>query len=94
MATGTNLFQEVRRWRRKVLRRQGMEEPRMLQGDWRKAVWKLERTLTTQSQTIKQWIPVFSFLRMHIPAKRLITKVTRVMEMFAKRYTLAFVTFT
>ena len=94
MATGTSLFQEVNRCRRKVFNRQGMEEPRMLQGDWRKDVCMLETTLRRQSQTIKQWMPVLSFLRMLMPAHRLMAKVTRLIGMFAKRYALAFATFT
>ena len=94
MATGTSLFHAVSRCRRKVFNRQGMEEPRMLQGDWRKDVCMLETTLRRQSQTIRQWMPVLSFLRMLIPAHRLMAKVRRLIGMFAKRYTLAFASFT
>ena len=73
------------RWVRKRLTRQGMGEPSMLQGDWRKEVWRLETMLTKQSKTMRRWRPVLSFLRMQIPAHMLITKVTSVNETFAKR---------
>ena len=52
---------------------------------WRNKVFRLVRTLTTQSQTIRMWILVLSLLRMVTPAHRLTTVVTRTRDTFAKR---------
>ena len=48
-------------------------------------MFRLVRTLTTQSQTIRMWIFVLSLLRMVTPAHRLTTVVTRTRDTFAKR---------
>ena len=53
-----------------------------------------ETTLTAQSQMIKKWSLVRSFLWMLSPAHKLIAKVTTVIEMFANRKTLSLVAFT
>ena len=52
---------------------------------WRNKVFRLVRTLTTQSQTIRMWILVLSLLSMVTPAQRLTTVVTRTRDTFAKR---------
>ena len=52
---------------------------------WRNKVFRLVRTLTMQSQTIRMWILVLSLLRMVAPAHRLTTVVTRTRDTFAKR---------
>ena len=52
---------------------------------WRNKVFRLVRTLTTQSQTIRMWILVLSLLRMVTPAHRLTMVVTRTRDTFAKR---------
>ena len=90
MARGTSLFQIVSSTAAKVLRRQRMEEFKMLQGDWWKEVWMQKTTLAAQSQMIKKWSLVLSFLWMLSPAQRLIAKVITVIEMFANRKTLSF----
>ena len=51
-------------------------------------------TLAAQSQMIKKWSLVRSFLWMLSPAHKLIAKVTTVIEMFANRKTLSLVAFT
>ena len=71
-----------------------MDEFKMFQGDWRKEVWMQKTTLAAQSQMIKKWSLVRSFLWMLSPAHKLIAKVTTVIEMFANRKTLSLVAFT
>ena len=85
MATGTNRFQVLRRCRRKVFTRQVVEEFSRIQGDWRMEVWTLEATLMMQSQTIRVFTLVRSFLKMQMAAHRLITKVTSVKKVFVTR---------
>ena len=63
MASGTSLFQAVRSIMAKVLIRQRLGELKMLHGDWRNEVCTQETMLTTQSQTIRKWSLVLSFLR-------------------------------
>ena len=94
MASGTSLFQAVRSIMAKVFSRQRLGELKMLQGDWRNDVCTQETTLTAQSQTIRKWSFVFSFLSMLSPAKRLMAKVTTVTEIFATRKTFPLVVLT
>ena len=94
MASGTSLFQAVRSIMAKVFSRQRLGELKMLQGDWRNEVCTQETTLTAQSQMIRKWSLVLSFLRILSPAQRLMAKVTTVIEIFATRKTFSLVALT
>ena len=51
----------------------------------RKELVRAETTLTKQSKTMRMCTPLLSFLKMLAPAQRLMTNVTTVSGMFAKR---------
>ena len=61
-------------------------EERVKHPTWmRKELVRAETTLTKQSKTMRMCTPLLSFLKMLAPAQRLMTNVTTVSGMFAKR---------